>query len=711
MKGLQVEIKRALRDPQLRVAMERFVSINTAARSQAYTEVDLQEIQERVRAMKEKALENLPELFARFKEEARRAGAAVFEAASAEDANRYILELAVRHGVRLAVKSKSMVSEETGLNRRLAEAGIRVVETDLGEWIVQLAGERPSHMVAPAIHKTREEVADLFSQVTGQPLSGAESSELVQVARRELRRIFLEAGMGITGANIAIAESGTLVLVTNEGNGRLVTLLPRLQVALVGYEKLVGTWEEAATILRILARGATGQKISSYVSLITGAVPSLEGYRQLHIVFLDNGRDQMRQDLRYREALYCIRCGACLSVCPPYRSVGGHVYGHIYVGGIGSILTAFYHGMEAAAPSLDLCIGCRACVEVCPAAIDAPRMIVDLRGDRVEQEGLPATRRWILRDVLRNRDRFHRALMAASWAQLPLTRGGPLIRHLPLFFSSQNKWRSLPAIALRPLRRRWTGERVPEGEVQARVAFYSGCLIDFAYPEMGEAVARVLRKEGLAVSFPLGQTCCGIPALYLGDRETACELAQQNIAALEEAGADYVITACPTCSMALRHEFHRLLAGDPVWEARAKAIAARAYDFSEFLVKVLGREGSERARGLEGRRGTYHDPCHLKRGLGVYDEPRELLVDKGLKLVEMMDSDTCCGFGGSYSLSYPGISRDILERKLKNLEATGAEVVATDCPGCVLQLRGGLDKKGKSIQVRHTAEILAEGLG
>ncbi len=708
MRGLKKQINRALKDPQLRLAMERFISINTAARTRAYAEIDLDEIQERVRAIKEKAMENLPELKDRFKKEARKAGAVVFEASGAREANQYILELAVRHGVRLAVKSKSMVSEEIGLNPRLIEAGIKVIETDLGEWIVQLAGERPSHMVAPAIHKTREEVAELFSQATGQPLAGADSSHLVEVARTQLRQAFLDAGMGITGANIAIAESGTLVLVTNEGNGRLVTLLPRLHVALVGLEKLVGTWEEAAIILNILARGATGQKISSYVSLITGAVPGLEDYRQLHIVLIDNGREAMRRDIRYREALYCIRCGACLSACPPYRAVGGHVYGHIYVGGIGSIFTAFYHGMEASSPSLGLCIGCRSCVQSCPAAIDIPRMVVELKIDKVEKEGLGAPEKWVLRDILRDRERFHRALRLASIAQLPFTMGKPLIRHLPLFFSSQTEWRSLPVISRRPLRKAKVWEDSGEDEEKARATFYSGCLIDFVYPEIGEAVAQTLREKGFKVSFPLGQTCCGVPALYLGDRDTAVELAKQNIEALESSKAEYIVTACPTCGMALRHEFPCLMAGNPDWEVRALTISRKTFDFSEFLVKVIGEKNWGMDEGAKGKRVTYHDPCHLKRSLGVWSEPRELLKGKGYNLVEMAEADTCCGFGGSYSLSYPGISRDILERKLKNLESTGATLVSTDCPGCILQLRGGLDKKGSRIEVRHTAELLAE---
>jgi iron-sulfur cluster protein len=244
------------------------------------------------------------------------------------------------------------------------------------EWVIQLAGETPSHLIAPMVHKTREQVAELFSTETGQDIP-ADVSVLVKVARERLRQAFIDADIGISGANIAIAESGTLVLVSNEGNGRLVTTLPPVHVAIVGIEKIVPTLEDATAILRVLSRSATGQKLTSYVSYITGPsrtadieltlATGVHGPEEVHIVLLDNSRWAAREDPELREALQCIRCGACSNVCPPYQVVGGHVFGHIYTGPIGLIMTAMHHGLEHAAGPQSLCVSCNACEVVCPA--------------------------------------------------------------------------------------------------------------------------------------------------------------------------------------------------------------------------------------------------------------------------------------------------------------------------------------------------------
>src|SRR5690606_15736312 len=272
--------------------------------------------------------------------------------------------------VKLAVKSKSMATEEIRLNPALEARGIRVVETDLGEWIVQLAGDHPSHLIAPAIHITREQVAELFSKETGQEVS-PEVQALVGVARQRLRQAFIDADMGITGANAAIAETGTIAIVTNEGNDRLVATLPPVHVAVLGVEKIVPTIDDVAAMLKLLPRSGTAQKITSYVSFITGpsrtadielvTAMGVHGPKEVHIVLLDNGRLAAREDPELVDTLYCIRCGACSNVCPPYQVVGGHLFGHIYTGPIGLPLTALHHGLDAAADPQSLCVSCNAC--------------------------------------------------------------------------------------------------------------------------------------------------------------------------------------------------------------------------------------------------------------------------------------------------------------------------------------------------------------
>jgi len=476
-----------------------------------------------------------------------------------------------------------------------------------------------------------------------------------------------------------------------------------VHVAVVGMDKVVPSLDEAATILKVLARSATGQKLTSYTTFITGpsrtadiektATLGAHGPRELHIVLVDNGRSRLRQDEALQEALYCIKCGACMYLCPAFRAVGGHVFGHIYTGGIGAILTAFYHGADAARDPLSLCAGCRTCVEFCPAGIDVPAMALALRADLPQRSGLSAAKRVLVREVLEDPERQRRLARAGAQAQRPFARGGGMVE-VP--FLGLARFRALPQLAAEPLRARWKQEAAGED-----VVLYPGCLAEYVYPEMAESARDTLAAAGLSVALAAEPVCCGIPALYLGDRETAAALARRTIEAVERAGEGPVITICPTCHAALTRHFGELLAGDEAWRARAEGLAARTHDFSSFMWArdVPGRDGAARV--------TYHDSCHLKRGAGVWTEPRRLLEAAGYDLVEMKGADACCGFAGSYSFDHPEVSARMLEEKLAGIEATGAGLVATDCPGCVLQLRGGLHRRGSAVRVCHTAELVA----
>src|SRR5581483_8123338 len=380
--------QRALRDPHLARNLLAFQRAWRPARAAAFAALRAE-----MAATKDAVIADLPQYFAQFRRAAEAAGATVVEAADAEAACQYVADLARRRGARLVIKSKSMVGEEIELNHYLAAAAIEVVETDLGEWIVQLAGERPSHMVMPAIHKSRQQVGALFRHVLSREVSREAIPEQVAVARAELRQKFLAADLGISGANALIAESGTVMLVTNEGNGRLVTTLPPVHVVLVGYDKLVPTYADAVRQLRLLARSATAQQITSYTTFITG--PDHPD-RELHIVLVDNGRLRMRADPVFRDALRCIRCGACANVCPPYQVVGGHVFGYVYTGAIGLVNTPFHHGLEHAAGPQSLCVSCNACATVCPVGIPLPQQILAVRARAVARYGLPVWKRLAL---------------------------------------------------------------------------------------------------------------------------------------------------------------------------------------------------------------------------------------------------------------------------------------------------------------------------
>ncbi len=701
-------IEKALANPNLTGALGRFSEAYVVSRAKAYEGIDFEALRGEVAAVKGDAAGRLDELAAQFAREAEAKGVKVFRATTPEQVRRYILDLAAARGVKRIVKSKSMASEEIHLNPALVEAGLDVQETDLGEWIIQLAGQRPSHMVMPAIHLTKEDVAAIFSKEVDERLD-ADIPRLVKLARRELREKFLAADMGISGANIAVAETGSLVIITNEGNARLVTTLPNIHVAIVGLEKLVPRLADVVPILKALPRSATSQLLTSYVSIITGPAPNTDGTpKDLHIILMDNRRTEMAADPKFKEALQCIRCASCLNVCPVYRLVGGHVFGDVYSGGIGTILTAWFDELQKSADIQGLCIQCGNCRDVCPAKIDIPELIVEIRRRLVKEKGQPAVQKAIF-SVVNNRRLFHTMLRSASLAQKPFARGG-MIRHLPMFLSDLAEFRSLPAIAPRPFRDEIAAIEQPAG-CREKAAFFGGCLIDFAYPEMGAAVVKVLNAAGIEVVFPEGQTCCGAPARYSGAFDVAAQNAVDNIEALGDPGFTYVVSACATCTATLKREFGQALAGTrhAAMLPAADALAAKTWDFST-LVKKLADEG-RLAFAAGGRTPlTYHDSCHLKRTLRVTTQPRDLLALAGYELREMYEADMCCGMGGSYSVKFPEISTPILARKLDNIEKTGAGLVTMDCPGCVMQIRGGLDKRDSAVATRHIAELLAERL-
>lgn len=368
-------------------------------RDQAFEEFPVMDVvRDRARSIRLHSLRHLDRLLGRFADAVEEAGGQVHWAVDDAEARVIAAQILEEADARLVVKSKSMVSEEIELNQHLEGLGLEVVETDLGEFIAQLAGDTPSHIIAPVMHMTRHDIGELFTSRLGVDYTD-DPIELNRIAREHLRQVFLRADAGVTGVNMAIAESGSLVLVTNEGNGRLVSTAPRVHIALMGMERIVPTWEDAAVVLETLARSATGQRLSSYTNVVTG--PRREGDHdgpeELHVIVIDNGRSDVLAG-ETAEILACIRCGACLNVCPVFQTTGGHAYGTVYSGPMGSIVTPGLHGMG---PWWDLPYAstlCGACQEVCPVRIEIPRMLLELRRQAAEERRLP---KWLERGVSR----------------------------------------------------------------------------------------------------------------------------------------------------------------------------------------------------------------------------------------------------------------------------------------------------------------------
>jgi L-lactate dehydrogenase complex protein LldF len=345
---------------------------------------DVEALRERGREIRAATLAGLDGHLDAFQRALEAHGGRVHRCADAAEARARITQICTEAGAKLVAKSKSMATEEIGLNEALEGAGMEVVETDLGEWILQLAGERPVHIVAPAIEKTAQDVAELFSRLEGREVS-TELPELTLIARTRMRKVFQTADVGVTGANFAVAETGSICLVENEGNARLVSSLPRVHIVLLGMERVVPTLGELSVLLRLLARSATGQKLSSYTTLVTG--PRREGEQdgpeELHVVVLDNGRSNLR-GTRYEEMLSCIRCGACLNVCPIYRKAGGGAYGPVYSGPMGAVLVPLLVGLEQAPALPHASSLCGACTDACPVKIPLHDLLLDLRADLAE---------------------------------------------------------------------------------------------------------------------------------------------------------------------------------------------------------------------------------------------------------------------------------------------------------------------------------------
>ena len=388
----------ALANPQLHKALSNLRARMVTGRAQSVLELDnLEQIREAAKSARDFALAHLDHLLEQFERNACARGAQVHWAETGDDVNRLVLEIARRNAVRKIIKSKSMLGEETGLNHYLEAAGIEVRETDLGEYIIQEARETPSHIIAPAIHRTADEIADLFQQKHKLPRK-TDIGEMTREARMVLRPHFLTADMGITGANFLVAESGTSMIVTNEGNGRMTTTLPRVHVAIAGIEKVLPTLEDVAFILRLLTRSATGQSISNYLTFTTGPKQAgdKDGPDEFHIILVDAGRTRvLASDLR--AALRCIRCGACMNHCPVYQSVGGHAYGWVYPGPIGAVLTPAYVGLENALDLPNAATMCNQCGVVCPVKIPLPDLMRKLREQQVERGLRPWSERLALR--------------------------------------------------------------------------------------------------------------------------------------------------------------------------------------------------------------------------------------------------------------------------------------------------------------------------
>jgi iron-sulfur cluster protein len=453
--------KVTLRDSQLRRNLAKATSTIRGKRAAVVGELpDWQELRSAGRAIKDSTLAGLDAHLELLERRVRAAGGHVHWARDAAEANRIVCDLARAAGVDEVVKVKSIATDEIKLNEALAAAGVRAVETDLAELIIQLGDDVQSHILVPAIHKNRAEIRDLFARELGLPDLSDEPAALAEAARVHLRRKFLDARMGVSGANFAVAETGTVCVFESEGNGRMCTTLPELLVTVMGIEKLVPAWQDMEVFLQLLPRSSTGERMNPYTSFWTGVRPG-DGPREFHLVLLDNGRTDVLADEIGRQALRCIRCSACLNVCPVYSRVGGHAYESVYPGPIGAILTPQLEGMSEARSLPYASTLCGACYEVCPVEIDIPRVLVHLRGRVVDTEPAWKPEKAAMSALFRafsSRRSYEAAQRAARLGARPLARSGRVDR-LPWPLSGWTATRDLPQPPAETFRDWWRRER------------------------------------------------------------------------------------------------------------------------------------------------------------------------------------------------------------------------------------------------------------
>lgn len=680
-------VNHALDNGRLQQALTQAMTGLRARRNVAFESFDFEKGRADLKQRRRANLDLLPELARQFTERVEAVGGQVHFAKDAADARDIIGQLC-RHAVSehgttaghvrpVVTKVKSMASEEIELNPFLEAMGMEVVETDLGERMVQLTHTHPSHLIAPAIHLTKEDAADVFG-------TEPDVRAIQRHARESLRQKFIEASVGISGANMAIAETGTIVLVTNEGNADLTTTLPPVHIALFGMDKLVATLDDAVAMLRMLPRSGTGQIMSSYVNWITGPSRSADieqsltigvhGPSELHCVILDNGRTEMLVDPMFRDALTCIRCGACSNACPAFMAVGGHQFGHIYNGPIGLVLTPFHHGLDQADLPNTLCTQCNACQEICPVDIPLPRQILEHR-----RRGRKSLRKQALLGLWERPGLADRALRA----------GAP--------FSGLVA--GAPRLAGTPYRDRAPS---PSGHGEPLTIFAS-CMVDRMLPEAARALEAVARAAGYDIGFPKDQWCCGLIAANAGDFEGGYKLNTRLADTLRDTKG-IIVTPSASC-------FGAVTIDSADWgPAAGGGLASRFRDSTRFVLGLLEERPELIRQGTERPRVAYHDSCQSLRQLGLKGEPRRVLELAGYEVVEIPDIANCCGFGGTFSVEWPRVAGRLAQWKLDAIAKTGCTIVASDNPGCLLHIATAARARGQKLRVAHLLELVAERL-
>ncbi|MFB6223487.1 MAG: LUD domain-containing protein [Haloarcula sp.] len=720
------EIRELMRTEGTAIA-ENTQGFNTGRYDSVSDLEDYEDLKRAARSIKEDAIAELPDLLDQLTETVEANGGTVYIADDAADANEYIRDVADERAADRVVKSKSMTSEEIEVNEALEADGVDVVETDLGEWVLQVADEAPSHIVAPAIHKSRESIAELFNERfdPDEPLETAE--ELTHFAREKLGEQIADAEVGITGANFIAADTGTMALVTSEGNARKTVAATDTHVAVAGVEKVIPTVADLHPFIELIGRSGTGQDITSYVSLLTPPVDTpvvdftddetplseFDTDRDFHLVLIDNGRLEMREDEQLRETLYCIRCSACSNSCANFQSVGGHAFGgETYSGGIATGWEAGIEGLDVAAEFNDLCTGCTRCVNACPVGIDIPWINTVVR-DRINR-GKDAPGEWLVDGLTPDEEDDGAPLQKRFFGNFET------VAKLGSATAPVSNWLAETTLARRTMSRvlgidprrdlptferetlvDWAASRDTQvDDPERRAVLYPDLYTNHVQVERGKAAVKVLESLGVDVEVPPVPSSGRAP-LSQGMVATATDHAERVTEALRphiEDGRDVVVIEPSDLAMFTR-EYERLID-----ESAFTDIAGNSYEVFEYVFGLLDNGASvDSLSTVTGAEIAYHSHCQ-QRTLGLEAHTVTVLEECGYDIVT---SDVeCCGMAGSfgYKSDYYELSMDVGDRLRTQLEDDGIKdrpVVASGT-SCLEQIDALLER-----QPRHPIELLA----
>jgi iron-sulfur cluster protein len=597
----------------------------------------------------------------------------VYLAKTPEDAFKIVRQLIGDE--KLVVKSKSNVINELGLVKKLETEGIKIVETDLGDRIIQLTGEKPCHPLGPAVHVPKERVAEVFSKDLGVEIKPV-VSDIVSKARKGMREYFIKAKVGMTGANAVATNQGVIALIENEGNISLVTRLPSRHIAITGINKLVPCEKDAFHVVLCEALFGVGRPFgegATYVSMITGPSRTgdveatmagpMHGAEEVHLILVDNWRSKAWHS-PYKESLYCINCGACLRSCPVYYEIGPE-FGERYIGGYGAVVAGLMENVERAVESgLFFCTGCSACKDwSCPAEVDIPEMIQTMRMEAVKSGYRLPPHEKLVKSIKENRN---------------------------------------PYVSSKAERVLWQNDlTIPD---KAEVLYWCGCTGALRTPEIPKSIVKIFSAANVAFTNLKGQEgCCGSPLLRTGYVDEFQEVANENVRVFKDRGIKRIITMCPGCYRTFKADYPKYVDGFEFEVLHATEV-----------IEDLIEKGKIKPTYPINLQLTYHDPCHLGRHMGIYEPPRKIIESlPGTKLIEMnlnRNFARCCGAGSGVLSAFPDIAFALGTDNLRDAEKSGAQALVTACPFCELNFKYSMDRAGSTLKIYDVAELIAKSI-